>query len=418
MSLFDITVHFIESFISLLFIFFILDKEKRTFLFFFMTLIYSLNLIIFHYLLLPEIILTITSVLISLTYCSLLNKRKTLQNIFLSLVSKMFNDVACTFGILITSCFFTFPFNLGYGSLCMIVTSKLILLGIVLTTSYDIKKYRLLETKKLEYLLFSIFILELSYSSITDFIFYNGILDSYIKILLIFINLLSLCLYVIFIETQKEQQYLLSLQRDKLSLETQEKIQSLNNENINELNKWKHDMNHVLNAIQYKMNHQEYDEANQIINQMNNHLNQTQIIMKTNNDLLDHLLLQKYDLLKNHDITLLTSYNTCICPLEDTHFCIILGNLLNNAIENCKGEHKFIYLLIEQKARYYHIEMKNTIHESVLEKNPYLITQKQDKEKHGVGIKSVRLLVDRYHGKISFHEQSGYFIVNIIIPNS
>lgn len=418
MSTFDLIVNFIESFIFVLFIYLVFEKRKGFMTFVIFYFIYTLIMYMFKSVLLPKIVLNITSFIILFIYTVYLQKNNILANSFICLFVRTLNDISITTSILITNELFGYPFYSGYSYVCLTVTLNFIFIFLVFISYFYIQMYHFLETKKLKYLLFSILILELLFTSITDFIFYQGILDSYIKNILIFINLLSLFLFVIVIETQKEQQYLLSLQRDKLSLETQEKIQSLNNENISELNKWKHDMNHVLNAIQYKMNHQEYDKANQIINQMNNHLNQTQIIMKTNNDLLDHLLLQKYDLLKKHDMTLLTSYNTCICPLEDTHFCIILGNLLNNAIENCKGEHKFIYLLIEPKARYYHIEIKNTINESVLEKNPYLITQKQDKEKHGVGLKSVRLLVDRYHGKISFHEQSGYFIVNIIIPNS
>lgn len=121
-------------------------------------------------------------------------------------------------------------------------------------------------------------------------------------------------------------------------------------------------------------------------------------------------------MLKEKKIELITSYNSCICPLEDTHFSILLGNLLNNAIENCSGENK-IYLLIEQKAIYYHIEIRNSIQSSVLENNPSLLTHKEDKEKHGIGLKSIKFIVKKYNGKISFHEKYNYFIVNVVIPN-
>lgn len=417
MSIFDIIVNFIEAFIYILFIFLIIGK-KSLFSFILTIFAYTINLSIFNYFLLPEVFLSVTNFLILLSYSEFLNKKNLIQNTFISLIPKIFNTIAFTSALIFTSCFYAFPSYEGNGYICLVIVSKLLFFIIVLLSSFYIRKYHLLETKKLKYLLLSIFILNLAYSSIADFIFYNGILDQYIKSLLIFINLLSLCLFVIFIETQKEQKHLLALQKDNLRLETQEQIQKINNENIQELNKWKHDMSHVLNVIQFKLNHQQMNEANEIINQMTNRLSEYQIIMKTGNDLLDHLLIQKYELLKEKDIKLLTSYNSCYCPLEDTHFCILLGNLLNNAIENCTGENKFIYLLIEQKAHYYHIEIRNTIHKSILKENPYLLTHKEDKHKHGIGLKSIQFIVNQYNGKISFHDTDKEFIVNIIMPNN
>lgn len=416
MNLFDLMINFIESFTCIMFIYLIFENKKSLIIMFLFVILNTMNMSICNYYLLPEIILTLTSFLIFMSYTHYLSNNHIITNFFICFFIKTLNDISITSSILITSELIGFPFYSGSSYYYLVFFSKTIFIVLTLVASFYVKKYHVLETKKLKYLLLALCILNLIFSSITDFIFYNSILDVHLKSILIFINLLSICLFIVFIETQKEQKNLLFLQKENLKFETQEQIQIINNNNIAELNKWKHDISHVLNSIQFKINNHQFYEAKQLINEINNNLTENQIIFQTENDLLDHLLLQKYSMLKEKKIELITSYNSCICPLEDTHFSILLGNLLNNAIENCSGENK-IYLLIEQKAIYYHIEIRNSIQSSVLENNPSLLTHKEDKEKHGIGLKSIKFIVKKYNGKISFHEKYNYFIVNVVIPN-
>lgn len=417
MSPFDIVINFVEAFICILFIFLIFHKEKEFTPFIITIFIYATSLTFFNYFLFPEIFLTISNYCISICYACYLNKNHIIQNIFISLCIHIFNNISATISMIIINYIYGFPFYSGLPYILLVLISKILLFIIVLFSSLYIKKYNLLQTKKLIYLLTSIIILNLIYSSTTDFIFHNNVLDYYIITIFLLLNLLSLCLFVIFIEAQKEQQYMLSLQKDKLRLETQEQIQTINQSHLEELNKWQHDITHVFNSLDYQLENDNIQEARNIIKQMHTTLSTTQTISKTNNPLLDYLLLQRYEILKEKEIVLIVDYNHCICPLEDTHFCILIGNLLNNAIENCTShDYKNIVLSIEQKAQFYHIKIKNTIVESVLKNNPNLQSRKEDNENHGIGLKSVQLILSKYKGKISFYEEASYFIVNIIIP--
>ena len=70
-------------------------------------------------------------------------------------------------------------------------------------------------------------------------------------------------------------------------------------------------------------------------------------------------------------------------------------------------------LKIWSDAGYYCIEISNTVEIDVLDENPNLFTSKSNKELHGVGLKSVRDIVDKYNGMINFKQKANTFYVYV-----
>ncbi|MBQ7013430.1 MAG: GHKL domain-containing protein [Oscillospiraceae bacterium] len=104
--------------------------------------------------------------------------------------------------------------------------------------------------------------------------------------------------------------------------------------------------------------------------------------------------------------------------MEDIDACIILGNLLDNAIEACRnteGE-RLLYLDMRQRKQYVNIVIRNTISQSVLETNPDLHTTKENGRKHGLGLRAVRGTVEKYGGMIDFCEENQEFIADVWLP--
>ncbi len=301
----------------------------------------------------------------------------------------------------------------------MAMISKPILLVLVLATASHIKKYYFLESQVLKYITISIVLLNFIYSVTVDYIFYGDNLNSTLTLLLLLIDALTICLCFVFFEAQREQYRILELQRKSMKIENLETIQSINENNYQQLRNWKHDIIHVFNAIKYQLTNKNYNEVFKIINEYNHNLNSNNFVQSSGNELLDYLLLQKVNQIKDKEIHLITSCHNTIGPLEDAHFFIIVGNLIDNAIENCDSNfNKQLWVSIGTKPEYYFISIKNSIKDSVLAANPDLNTTKADSEHHGIGINNVRLLVNHYQGLIKFEEDEGYFIVKILIPNN
>ena len=416
MSYFDLIINITEAFICTLFVYKLFNRKFSTYLI--ASLFYSGVITACNFTSSPEIIMIVLSILILFSYSHFLNKANYLQNIFIALFINTLVNVATTLSICF-SLLAKFPIDSVDGYHLMAMISKPILLVLVLATASHIKKYYFLESQVLKYITISIVLLNFIYSVTVDYIFYGDNLNSTLTLLLLLIDALTICLCFVFFEAQREQYRILELQRKSMKIENLETIQSINENNYQQLRNWKHDIIHVFNAIKYQLTNKNYNEAFKIINEYNHNLNSNNFVQSSGNELLDYLLLQKVNQIKDKEIHLITSCHNTIGPLEDAHFFIIVGNLIDNAIENCDSNfNKQLWVSIGTKPEYYFISIKNSIKDSVLAANPDLNTTKVDSEHHGIGINNVRLLVNHYQGLIKFEEDEGYFIVKILIPNN
>ncbi|MDE6021535.1 MAG: GHKL domain-containing protein [Ruminococcus sp.] len=120
---------------------------------------------------------------------------------------------------------------------------------------------------------------------------------------------------------------------------------------------------------------------------------------------------------KNIPISLKTDDNTPLC--ESSDLCILLSNLMDNAIEaSTQTANPKIEVVLSKKKDYYTIIVKNRIEQSVLKNNVMLKTTKKDKQWHGIGIQSVREIVHRYNGMMEYYEQDKWFIANVWLRES
>ncbi len=98
---------------------------------------------------------------------------------------------------------------------------------------------------------------------------------------------------------------------------------------------------------------------------------------------------------------------------------VILSNLLENAYEaevKEKDRNRIINLKLVRQKGMYLINLENFIGDSVIHNNPNMNTSKKNSSHHGIGIKSVRKMVERGEGSYSYFEKEDRFITEIILP--
>ena len=184
-----------------------------------------------------------------------------------------------------------------------------------------------------------------------------------------------------------------------------------------ELNKIVHDIKYVLQVIKYYLDKEKKEEIYKIINKYSKNLAENNYVVKTGFELLDYILIEKNDLLKKYHIKTFITSQINYCPLKDEHFFMILGNLIDNAIENCSSNYiKQIKINIGEYQNNYYIKIQNSISKPILKNNPNLKSTKNNSTNHGYGIKNITSLIKKYNGIIDFSEDNYFFIVKIIIP--
>lgn len=102
--------------------------------------------------------------------------------------------------------------------------------------------------------------------------------------------------------------------------------------------------------------------------------------------------------------------------IDENDLGIIFFNLLDNAIEACekiKDKEKWIHITIKKKKQLSIIKIENSIEKAILEKDGEYVTEKSNKAIHGLGLKSVKSLVDKYDGEVRWRHTEDIFSVVI-----
>ena len=118
----------------------------------------------------------------------------------------------------------------------------------------------------------------------------------------------------------------------------------------------------------------------------------------TGNKVIDAVLATKKNSAEHKGINFYANGNIPDkCVIDDIDFTNIIGNLLDNAIEAAeKVEKGNVSIVIKPQKKFIIIKVKNSYDGY---KNNELKTTKKDKEYHGIGLKSIKRIVEKYQGE-------------------
>ena len=107
-------------------------------------------------------------------------------------------------------------------------------------------------------------------------------------------------------------------------------------------------------------------------------------------------------------------------PLKDEELCVLLTNLLENALEACraaeKNRERFITLMLRAADGHLHITCDNsTDAPAAVAPSGLIPTSKPDSPSHGYGIPAMREIVNQHFGRMDIGCQEGRFSVKITL---
>ena len=217
------------------------------------------------------------------------------------------------------------------------------------------------------------------------------------------------------------------VQDDKLKLEYE-----LINERINLGHKNYENMIQAQEKLRYVYhdlkNHmicmKSYDTKEEIISYINNlefKINDFENLRNTGNKTLDIILNDKIHLCKKYNIEFEDSINISkLNFIKENDICAIFANALDNAIEACININDEIEKRIEVKATYINgfavIKFINTKINDIKFTGDRIKTSKEDNKIHGIGLASIKYIVNKYDGEVVVNYSENEFILKIMIP--
>lgn len=181
---------------------------------------------------------------------------------------------------------------------------------------------------------------------------------------------------------------------------------------------WRHDYHNHIQALQASMALGKYEEVNEYLHQLNDDLTQVDTTVKTGRVMVDAILNGKLNIAAQHEIAVNVKAkipeNTLV---SDVDLCAIIGNLLDNAIEENKRlpkEDRFLRIYIGQKNTQFYLAFTNAAGKK-REKRKNLFASAKG-EQHGMGLMRVESLVKKYGGLFSADSEDGGFTAELLIP--
>lgn len=178
----------------------------------------------------------------------------------------------------------------------------------------------------------------------------------------------------------------------------------------------KHDMkNHTLVMLSY-LEENRVEEAKSYAGELLDKLNKMYTYVNVGNSLLNYIINNKLSAAKEQGIEIKAEIeNLAFDYMDSVDFSALLNNLLDNAIHGAlESKSPKLEVQISAKKGFDIITVKNSIDESVLERNPEFVSTK-DEPGHGYGMKQIRSIVEKYNGDIDIYEKENQFIVSIML---
>lgn len=184
-----------------------------------------------------------------------------------------------------------------------------------------------------------------------------------------------------------------------------------------EMRGYKHDFHHHLQALKGQLEAGEVDRALAYIEQLDNQLMNVDTLLKTGNVSLDAILSAKIVQAKAENIAVTVKANVPdALTISDLELSIIIGNLLDNAIEACRtvtGE-RFIRIFISMKGTMLYFSMLNAAGAKKKKTGSLFATHKDGV--HGFGLRRAETILEEHGGWVKYNSEDGAFTSEFLVP--
>lgn len=210
------------------------------------------------------------------------------------------------------------------------------------------------------------------------------------------------------------------LEREKESvqmlLDQSRKQYQTSKENIERVNIKCHDLRHQISGFRRDGR---LDEA--VLAELERVVGDYDTAIRTGNPALDTILTEKSILCSGKGIGFTCmAEGSCLAFMEPADLYALFGNALDNAIEAAErlndGAKKQISVTARRVKDFCSIHVQNYTEDRLTFSDGLPVTTKADKHNHGFGVKSMRLLMEKYDGEITFTQDGDMVELSLLLP--
>ena len=179
-----------------------------------------------------------------------------------------------------------------------------------------------------------------------------------------------------------------------------------------------HDLKHQIAGLKAEI---DPEKRMQTLEEMEEQLEEYRPERQTGNPVLDAILSGKEAQIRSLGIAFTcVADGALISPMHVVDICTIFGNALENAIE-CEAtvqerSRRWIHMLVTEKKGFVYTEISNYCEGELEMKDGLPVTTKEDRNRHGYGVRSIRYAAGKYGGSVTYEQGDEQFEVKILIP--
>lgn len=184
---------------------------------------------------------------------------------------------------------------------------------------------------------------------------------------------------------------------------------------------WRHDYHNHIQAAGSYLELGKYEELAVYLKELDESLYEIDQIIKTGNLMADAILNSKLSLMRENCIrTDVDAHVPSKMKITDPELCVLLGNLLDNAIEACgklpQAQDRFIQIYMDTLQNRFYISILNSMEGKAQRYGTAFRSTKPAGELHGFGLQRVDRIIRKYDGFLERQSEEGVFATEVLLP--
>lgn len=183
---------------------------------------------------------------------------------------------------------------------------------------------------------------------------------------------------------------------------------------------WRHDYHNHIQAMKAHLVLNQIEEQKKYLDKLDTDLTTVDTVLKTGNVMIDAILNSKISLAGSKSINI--NAKAAVpknLEISEIDLCVIIGNLLDNAMEAClkqpKEADRFIRVYIGKLKEQLYISVSNSVGGEIKKSGKTYFSTKNSAT-HGFGLMRVDRIAEKYSGYVNRQNEEGVFATEVMLP--